>query len=154
MKTLAGIVLLLLPWTALGTLGKDGKKDRKGKPDFSKIVDHRVTVLENGLKIEELKAGKGEKKADDGSRVSVHYTGRFTNGKKFDSSRDRKRPFPFDLGKGQVIKGWELGVKGMKPGGKRRLTIPAHLAYGKRGVPPTIGPNATLVFEIELISID
>ena len=154
MKPLAGILLLVLPWSALGTLGKDGKNEQSGKPDLSKIVDDRVTILKNGLEIEILKAGKGAQEAKEGTRVTVHYTGRLTNGKKFDSSRDRKKPFAFDLGKGNVIKGWELGVKGMKPGEMRRLTIPAKLAYGKRGVPGAIGPNATLIFEIELISIE
>ena len=91
--------------------------------------------------------------AASGQRVSVHYTGTLTNGQKFDSSRDRGRPFSFNLGRGEVIKGWDQGVVGMKIGGKRKLTIPADLAYGARGFPPGIPPNSTLVVDVELVSI-
>lgn len=88
-----------------------------------------------------------------GQRVSVHYTGTLTSGQKFDSSRDRGRPFQFHLGRGEVIKGWDQGVVGMKVGGVRKLTIPGELAYGARGFPPVIPPNSTLVFEIELLGV-
>jgi FKBP-type peptidyl-prolyl cis-trans isomerase len=91
--------------------------------------------------------------AEQGKQVSVHYTGTLTNGTKFDSSRDRNSPFEFRLGARQVIAGWEQGVAGMKVGGRRRLTIPPELAYGARGFPPVIPPNATLVFEIELLGV-
>ncbi|MEZ6139942.1 MAG: FKBP-type peptidyl-prolyl cis-trans isomerase [Zavarzinella sp.] len=104
------------------------------------------------LKIEDLKVGEG-KEAETGKTVVVHYTGTLTNGKKFDSSLDRKSPFSFPLGAGRVIKGWDQGVKGMKVGGKRKLTIPPDLAYGKNGVPGAIPPNATLIFEVELLEV-
>ena len=104
------------------------------------------------LIIEELAAGTGTE-ATPGVTVDVHYTGWLTDGKKFDSSLDRGRPFSFQLGAGQVIKGWDEGVAGMKIGGKRKLTIPAELGYGARGAGGVIPPNATLVFEVELLGV-
>ena len=104
------------------------------------------------LQIEELAPGNGPAAAL-GQRVSVHYTGWLTDGKKFDSSLDRGQPFSFILGRGQVIQGWDRGVAGMKVGGKRKLTIPPELGYGARGVPGAIPPNSTLVFEVELLGI-
>jgi FKBP-type peptidyl-prolyl cis-trans isomerase FkpA len=104
------------------------------------------------LKIEDLVAGNGAE-AKSGQMVSVHYTGWLTNGKKFDSSVDRGQPFEFKLGAGQVIKGWDQGVAGMKVGGKRKLTIPPELAYGARGFPPVIPAQSTLVFEVELLGV-
>ena len=104
------------------------------------------------LQIDELKPGEGQE-AKSGDRVTVHYVGTLTDGSKFDSSRDRGRGFSFQLGKGEVIKGWDRGVAGMKIGGMRKLTIPPDLGYGARGFPPVIPPNATLVFEVELLQI-
>jgi FKBP-type peptidyl-prolyl cis-trans isomerase len=104
------------------------------------------------LKKEDLAPGKGPA-AKKGDTVKVHYTGTLLDGTKFDSSRDRDEPFEFTLGQGMVIKGWDEGVVGMKKGGKRKLTIPGDLAYGKRGSPPKIPPDATLVFDIELVEI-
>lgn len=105
-----------------------------------------------GLKYEDLVEGTGDL-AKAGQMISVHYTGWLTDGKKFDSSKDRGQPFPFALGQGQVIKGWDEGVQGMKVGGKRKLTIPPQLGYGSRGAGGTIPPGATLVFEVELLKI-
>jgi FKBP-type peptidyl-prolyl cis-trans isomerase len=104
------------------------------------------------LQIETLKPGAGAE-AKTGQRVTVHYVGTLTDGKKFDSSRDRGRGFSFTLGKGEVIKGWDQGVAGMKIGEMRKLTIPPELAYGARGFPPVIPPDSTLVFEVELLSV-
>ena len=101
---------------------------------------------------EDLKPGKGTA-AKTGDTVRVHYTGTLLDGKKFDSSRDRNEPFEFTLGKGMVIKGWDEGIVGMKPGGQRKLTIPSDMAYGKRGSPPVIPPDAALIFDVELIEV-
>lgn len=106
----------------------------------------------SGLKIEELKEGEGSI-AESGQTVSVHYTGWLTDGTKFDSSKDRNQPFSFNLGAGMVIKGWDEGVAGMKIGGTRKLTIPPQLGYGARGAGGVIPPDATLIFEVELLDI-
>jgi FKBP-type peptidyl-prolyl cis-trans isomerase len=92
--------------------------------------------------------------AEKGSSVTVHYTGTLEDGTKFDSSLDRQQPFTFELASGMVIKGWDIGVEGMKVGGKRKLTIPGALAYGDKGVPGTIPANATLIFEVELLGVE
>jgi FKBP-type peptidyl-prolyl cis-trans isomerase FkpA len=106
----------------------------------------------SGLVIEDLVVGSGDA-ASAGQRVSVHYTGWLTDGKKFDSSKDRGDPFMFSLGRGEVIRGWDEGVTGMKVGGKRKLTIPPDLGYGSRGAGGVIPPNATLLFEVELLGV-
>lgn len=104
------------------------------------------------MKLEKITEGAGAS-PKRGDTVTVHYTGWLTDGTKFDSSVDRDQPFLFVLGAGQVIQGWDEGVAGMRVGDKTRLTIPPDLAYGKQGYPGAIPPNATLIFEVELLSV-
>jgi FKBP-type peptidyl-prolyl cis-trans isomerase len=146
---------LCLPALALAVLclTRPAYPDDKGK-DYEKetAVMTTETTTASGLKYMDLKEGEGAA-AKKGDTVEVHYTGTLTNGKKFDSSVDRNTPFSFKLGMGHVIKGWDEGVAGMKVGGKRKLTIPAELAYGKNAVRDVIPANSTLVFEVELLKI-
>jgi peptidylprolyl isomerase len=109
-------------------------------------------VTASGLRYIDGQAGSGPA-AKAGDHVQVHYTGTLENGRKFDSSRDRNTPFEFHLGQGQVIKGWDEGVAGMKVGGTRRLIIPSDLGYGRRGAGGVIPPDATLIFDVELLAI-
>jgi len=111
-----------------------------------------ITQTPSGLTIEDLVLGAGAAAAA-GQSVTVHYTGWLASGSKFDSSKDRNDPFEFHLGAGQVIRGWDEGVQGMLVGGTRKLTIPPELGYGARGAGGVIPPNATLVFEVELLAI-
>lgn len=106
----------------------------------------------SGLEYEDILVGEGAQPTAR-RKVTVHYTGTLTDGTKFDSSRDRNSPFSFAIGVGQVIKGWDEGVASMKVGGRRILTIPGDLAYGERGFPGAIPPNATLVFDVELLEV-
>jgi FKBP-type peptidyl-prolyl cis-trans isomerase FkpA len=110
------------------------------------------TTTASGLTIEDLAVGAGDL-ASAGQRVTVHYTGWLTDGTKFDSSKDRGDPFVFPLGAQRVIAGWDEGVQGMRIGGVRKLTIPPALGYGARGAGGVIPPNATLVFEVELLGV-
>jgi FKBP-type peptidyl-prolyl cis-trans isomerase FkpA len=116
-----------------------------------------IVTTESGLQYEDITVGNGAE-ATAGTHVTVHYTGWLQNadgsaGSKFDSSKDRNDPFEFPLGAGHVIKGWDEGVKGMKVGGVRKLIIPASLGYGARGAGGVIPPNATLIFEVELLGV-
>ncbi|HLJ91174.1 MAG TPA: FKBP-type peptidyl-prolyl cis-trans isomerase [Candidatus Angelobacter sp.] len=128
--------------TALSLAQNSGPIKVTGKP----------TTTSSGLKYWDIVTGTGDT-ATDGQTVKVHYTGWLESGKKFDSSVDRGRPFEFLLGRGQVIKGWDEGVAGMKVGGKRQLHIPAELGYGSRGAGGVIPPNASLIFDVELLGV-
>ena len=120
--------------------------------DISNMTTENTITTESGLQYVELVEGTGAS-PQTGQNVTVHYTGTLENGAKFDSSRDRNRPFSFKIGVGQVIKGWDEGVATMKVGGRRKLIIPSELGYGARGAGGVIPPNATLIFDVELLSI-
>jgi FKBP-type peptidyl-prolyl cis-trans isomerase len=106
----------------------------------------------SGLQYWDIKVGTGDV-ATSGSRVKLHYTGWLDTGKKFDSTVEAHQPYSFTLGKGEVIKGWDEGIEGMKVGGKRQLRIPPELAYGEDGHPPQVPPNATLIFDVQLLAV-
>lgn len=167
MKTLIIVILVIV--IVLGIYFISQKVKKNEEPETNTDIDQKdnsetnqpVNTEDNsknyeiqGMKVEILKEGTGEE-TKNGDTVSVHYTGNLEDGTKFDSSVDRGTPFSFSLGAGQVIKGWDLGVLGMKVGEKRRLTIPSELAYGETGTPGgPIPPNATLIFEVELLGIN
>jgi peptidylprolyl isomerase len=144
-KFLWGAAVIGAAALSAGPVRADDKPAKSGD-------DGKVVRLHDGLQYEDLNVGTGAE-PKTGQTVVVHYTGWLTNGKKFDSSVDRGRPFEFAIGEGHVIKGWDEGVATMKVGGKRKLTIPPELAYGSRGAGGVIPPNATLVFEVELLGI-
>lgn len=158
------IIIIAISAIALNTL-KIGSEESTPSP--APIVSSSPTASPSGtitpkpttmnnvteLKITDEKVGTGSA-AVAGKTVTVNYVGTFTDGSKFDSSYDRNQPFSFTLEAGQVIKGWDQGVAGMKVGGKRKLTIPANLGYGAAGAPPVIPGNATLIFEVELLKVE
>ena len=148
-------LLLVLPVLFLtaceGCSEKPTKTAEEMDVPISEIPDS-VEEVKAKLEVVDIEVGDGNT-AEAGKRVSVHYTGTLDDGTKFDSSKDRDKPFEFNLGRGEVIKGWDQGVQGMKIGGTRKLIIPSHLAYGKRGVPGVIPPNATLIFTVELLKV-
>jgi FKBP-type peptidyl-prolyl cis-trans isomerase len=129
------------------TFGWGGAMASSEQPSTAQEV-----TTSSGLKYVDQVVGTGDVAAV-GKTASVHYTGWLENGKKFDSSVDRGQPFSFPLGAGRVIKGWDEGVQGMKVGGKRKLTIPSDLGYGSRGAGGVIPPNATLIFDVELLGL-
>lgn len=121
-----------------------------GADDFNAGAGMTPIKYPDGLQLINLQDGTGTE-VKKGDQITVHYTGWLSNGQKFDSSRDRGQPFDLVIGQGQVIKGWDEGVPGMKVGGRRKLIIPADLGYGAQGQPPTIPANATLVFVVEVV---
>jgi FKBP-type peptidyl-prolyl cis-trans isomerase FkpA len=135
-----------------GSAGEGAAAAAAPAPPAAPAPAGKVHKLASGLVYEDLVVGNG-KMADPGLQVSVHYTGWLADGTRFESSRDRNQPYPFTLGAGEVIRGWDEGIKGMRIGGKRKLTIPPDLAYGPQGAGGVIPPNATLVFEIELLGV-
>lgn len=144
---------VLLSVAILGLLcGCGGDKAPGGGASAPLKVNGAPTTTSSGLQYWDIVVGTGAT-ATPGSTVKVHYSGFLTSGQKFDSSRDRGEPFTFPLGAGQVIKGWDEGVAGMKVGGQRQLRIPPNLAYGAEGAGGAIPPNATLIFDVELLDV-
>jgi len=163
LTALAGLVVWLWQKPGLSEINsfedcvKAGYPVMESFPEQCKTPDGRTFInekqtMETELKIEDLKLGEG-KEAQNGKTVTVNYTGKLADGKKFDSSYDRNQPFSFILGTGQVIQGWEKGILGMKVGGERKLIIPPQMAYGSSGIPNVIPPNAILIFEVELLEV-
>ena len=162
-------LFIILGWATLliAQAGKTpapaaGKKSADNQPSKTQAADKapagptkvsgQPVTTASGLKYWEIKKGSGPT-AVNGKTIKVHYTGWLADGKEFDSSLDLGEPIEFVLGAGKVIKGWDEGVAGMKVGGKRQLRIPPELGYGRRGAPPTIPPNATLIFDVQLVAV-
>jgi FKBP-type peptidyl-prolyl cis-trans isomerase len=146
-------IAIILAMTAVFVFAQStsGKSAAPNTNAPTKVTGDGVKT-ESGLQYWDIRVGNGDV-AKEGSHVRVHYTGWLTTGKKFDSSVDAGTPFDFTIGNGEVIKGWEEGVAGMKVGGKRQLRIPPGLAYGAKGYPPVIPPNSTLIFDIKLLGV-
>lgn len=136
--------------TVLLAVSSAGDEGTPGPPPLSLVV--KKHELPSGLAYYDIAVGDGAE-PHAGQTAIVHYTGWLDDGKKFDSSRDRGKPFGFKLGSGQVIPGWDQGVATMRVGGKRRLVVPANLAYGERGIGDLIPPNARLTFDVELLRV-
>lgn len=145
-------ISIILALTAAFALAQTTTPKKPNTSAPTKVTGEGVKTP-SGLTYWDIRVGTGEV-AKEGSRVRVHYTGWLTNGKKFDSSVDAGQPFDFRIGNGEVIKGWEEGVAGMRVGGKRQLRIPPDLAYGAEGTPGgPIPPNATLIFDVQLLGV-
>jgi len=158
MKRVSAVLLLML--VAVSLIGQTAPKatPKKSVPAAPPNTNAPTKVTGDGVKTEsglqywDIRVGTGEE-AKSGDKVKVHYTGWFPSGKKFDSSVDAQQPYSFTLGQGAVIKGWDEGVAGMKVGGKRQLRIPPELAYGEQGYKSIIPPNATLIFDVQLLAV-
>jgi FKBP-type peptidyl-prolyl cis-trans isomerase FkpA len=156
---LAAITIIALAGCA-GTLGRSPKPQaaspttqQSAQPVAPAATAAKTVTMPSGLMYQDLVVGNGPM-AEEGTPVVVNYTGWLTDGTKFDSTHDPDRvPLPFTIGAGMVIRGWDEGVKGMRVGGRRKLTIPPELAYGEQGRPPVIPPNSTLVFEVEFLNL-
>lgn len=147
MKTIITAAILL--FTAAALLAQTADKPNTSAP--TEVTGNGIKTA-SSLQYWDINLGNGAE-AKPGSQVTVHYTGWLTTGKKFDSSIDAGKPFNFTIGRGEVIKGWDEGVAGMKVGGKRQLRIPADLAYGEKGYPGVIPANAILIFDVQLLAV-
>ncbi len=145
-------LLVLIIWYFLLTSGGSENLQKEKEDTTQQTMDTNTATDSAQLKIEDIKVGEG-KEVTAGDTVVMHYSGTLTDGTKFDSSYDRGEPFETRIGVGSVIQGWDMGVPGMKVGGKRKLTIPPQLGYGESGAGAAIPPNATLIFEVELLEI-
>src|ERR1700689_1897196 len=151
-KYIAAVVVMVALAAVVVVAQSAARKSAASSTNSPTKVTGEGVKTDSGLIYWDIRVGNGAE-AKEGSHVRVHYTGWLTSGKKFDSSVDAGKPFDFTIGNGEVIKGWEEGVAGMKVGGKRQLRIPPELAYGAEGSPPTIPPNATLIFDIQLLGV-
>ena len=147
-----GVLIAGLIYVLFFSGGKEINPKTTQTQTENKKMDTNQSTDSGKLVIEDIKVGEG-KEVKSGDTVVMHYSGTLTDGTKFDSSYDRNEPFTTQIGVGQVIKGWDEGVPGMKIGGKRKLTIPSDLGYGASGAGAVIPPNATLIFEVELVDI-
>jgi len=149
---LCGLILTLSAALAAQSSSHKAAPARVPNTNAPTRVTGEGVKTDSGLQYWEIKVGTGDE-ARSGDKVKVHYTGWFTSGKKFDSSVDAQQPYSFTLGQGNVIKGWDEGVTGMKVGGKRQLRIPPELAYGEQGYKNIIPPNSTLIFDVQLLAV-